>query len=296
MILNLAQDYLLPILFFTGLLAGTVDAIAGGGGLISVPVLFSIGIPPHLALGTNKLQGCFGTAIATYSYYRQGWLKRQGLVKGIVYSFIGAVLGAIVSQYLSSAILKKIIPVLLFLVLLYTFFSPKLGSIEEKPKMTENGFYFIFGSLLGFYDGFFGPGTGSFWLFLLVFFLGQNLLKATAYTKVFNLNTNLAAIICFALGNNIDYKLAFFMAIGQVIGGWLGAYLAIRKGVKLIRPIFLLVVTSTIITLLYRSFANSDDFLAFASQPNVILFLLLIIISSIIIFIRNALRKRKALL
>src|SRR5437762_7655165 len=128
MLIDGFQHYLLPALFLTGLFAGTIDAIAGGGGLISLPVLMGFGIPPHLALGTNKLQGLFGTASATYSYYRQGWLSRQGLLQGLFYSFIGAMVGAAVSQFVSSEILKKIIPILLALVLLYTLFSPKLGS------------------------------------------------------------------------------------------------------------------------------------------------------------------------
>src|SRR5258708_2952622 len=102
------------ILFFTGLTAGTVDAIAGGGGLISLPMLLSVGVPPHIALGTNKLQSVFGTAIATHSYYRHGWLQKQGLLQGLFYSFIGALLGASASQIIDSHLLKKIIPILLF--------------------------------------------------------------------------------------------------------------------------------------------------------------------------------------
>lgn len=269
MLIDIFQHYLLPALFFTGLLAGTVDAIAGGGGLISLPVLLGFGIPPHLALGTNKLQGLFGTASATYSYYRQGSLTRQGLVRGVIFSFIGAAVGATVNQCLSGDILRKIIPILLLIVLFYIFFSPKLGDKDVKPKMNEKLFYLIFGTLLGFYDGFFGPGTGAFWVFILVLFLGYNLLKATAYTKAFNLNTNIAAVIFFAIGNNIDYKIACVMAVGQLIGGRIGAQLAIKKGVSLIRPVFFIVVTSTIATLIYRSYATSEWFNSLLKQPYV---------------------------
>lgn len=257
MLIGLLQDFLLPALFFTGLLAGTIDAIAGGGGLISLPLLLGVGVPPHVALGTNKLQSLFGSASATYSYYKNGWLSKQGLFLGLLYSFIGAVIGAIASQIVSNGILKIIIPILLILVLLYTFFSPKVGVHESKPKLDVKWFYLIFGTLLGVYDGFFGPGVGAFWVFALVFFLGLNLMRATAYTKVFNLNTNAVAVICFALGNNIDYKIALVMAFGQVIGGRLGAYLTIKKGVRLIRPVFLLVVSATISTLIYRLFVSA---------------------------------------
>ena len=112
---------------------------------------------------------------------------------------------------------------------------------------------------MGFYDGFFGPGSGSLWVFSLTFFLGFNLTKATAYTKVFNLKSNIIATACFALGHNIDYRLALCMAAGQLIGGRLGAYLAIKNGAKLIRPIFISVVTMTIFTLVYKSYDGSKN-------------------------------------
>jgi uncharacterized membrane protein YfcA len=245
------------ILFLTGLFAGTVDSIVGGGGLISLPMLLSIGVPPHIALGTNKLQALVGSSVAAHSYYRKGWLSREGLLRGLCFSFVGAVLGAFAIQVLSSEILKKIIPLVLFAVLIYTLFSPKLGHQDTKPKMNQTTFYLIFATLLGFYDGFLGPGTGVFWVFVLVFFMGFNLLKATAYTKIYNLNTNITAMVCFAVGHNIDYRIGLYMAAGQIIGGKLGAALAIKNGAKLIRPLFLIVVSATILTLLYRNYAGT---------------------------------------
>lgn len=250
MIFNLTHHYIFLLLFSTGLIAGTVDAIAGGGGLISLPMLLSIGIPPHIALGTNKLQTTIGTLSATYSYYRRGLFSLKTIYKGLIFGFIGATLGALLSQILDSDILRKTIPILLLLILLYTIRSPKLGYQDAKAKITEFWFYILFGFSLGFYDGFFGPGTGSFWVFALTFFLGYNLTKATAYTKVFNLKSNIIATICFALGQNIDYRVAMCMAVGQLIGGRFGAYLAMRKGAALIRPIFISVVSITIISLL----------------------------------------------
>jgi uncharacterized membrane protein YfcA len=295
MLIDVFQHYLLPALFFTGLLAGTIDAIAGGGGLISLPILMGFGIPPHIALGTNKLQGLFGTASATYSYYKQGALSRKGLYRGIIFSFVGAATGAIVNQYLSGEILRKIIPILLFIVLCYIFFSPKLGDKDVKPKMNEKLFYLIFGSLLGFYDGFFGPGVGAFWVFILVLLLGYNLLKATAYTKAFNLNTNIAAVIFFAIGNNIDYKIALVMAVGQLIGGRLGAQLAIKKGVSLIRPVFFIVVTSTIATLVYRSYATSE-FNAMLKQPYALILFISTLLISTGIYTAVLFRRRRSVL
>ncbi len=260
MLATLIHHYLLPVLFMTGLIAGTIDAIAGGGGLICIPMLLGVGIPPHLTLGTNKFQSLFGTAVATFSYYRKGWLNHRDLWCGLAFSLCGAILGALASEILSTGILKKIIPILLFLVLIYTLFSPKLGDKDTMPKMSENLFYAVFGTLLGFYDGFLGPGTGSFWVFLLIYFLGFRLTKATAYTKAFNLNTNITAAICFALGNNIDYRIAICMAAGQIIGGKLGAALAINNGAEFIRPVFLIMVVVTMATLIYRNYADTNNY------------------------------------
>jgi uncharacterized protein len=292
---EIAVDYLFPVLFLTGFAAGTIDAIAGGGGLITVPVLLGLGIPPHIALGTNKLQSVFGTAMATYSYHKQGWLNTQGLLRGLIYSFIGAVIGAIASQFTEGDILKKVIPVILLLVLLYTIFTPKLGMVDNNAKMNKNLFYAIFGSLLGFYDGFLGPGTGSFWVFVLVYFLGQNLVKATAYTKAFNLNTNITALICFALGNNIDYKIGLCMAAGQIIGGKWGAHLAIKKGVRLIRPIFITVVTLTIATLIYKNYAEYDTIKTFFQDANILFLGMMAVVSVFgIIFLRYVRKRMRA--
>lgn len=252
--LELSQHLLLPILFLTGLLAGTVDAIAGGGGLISLPMLLGVGLPPHLALGTNKLQSSIGTFVATWRYHRQGWLSIRTAYQGLVFGFIGAVLGSIAGQALNGDILKKIIPILLLCILLYTIFAPKLWSEEHKPKMKELSFYALFGLVLGFYDAFLGPGTGSFWLFALVYFLGFSITKATAYTKILNLNSNVVTLLCFAIGHNVDYRIGLCMAAGQLIGGYLGANLAITQGAKFIRPVFIVMVSATILSLIYKNY------------------------------------------
>lgn len=267
MLLELSHHFLLPLLFLTGLIAGTVDAIAGGGGLISVPVLLGVGMPPHLALGTNKLQSSCGTLMAAHSYYRQGLIDKNKLIIGLVFTLLGALSGAITIQLISGNILSKLIPILLFVILIYTLFTPRFGHIELSPKISERLFFIIFGFLLGFYDGFLGPGVGSFWVFAFMFFVGFNLIQATAYTKVFNLNTNLVALACFAIGNNIDYRIGLSMAAGQLIGGRFGAYLAIQKGSKVIRPIFIIVVAMTLLMLLYKNYGyelNNTHIISFA--------------------------------
>lgn len=245
-------------LFLTALVAGTVDAIAGGGGLISLPVLLAVGIPPHLALGTNKLQGMIGTAVAAYSFHRKGLLVFTEIYPGLLFGLLGSVLGTLLSQEMSSALLSKLIPILLFFILIYTLISPRLGHIDAQPKLSERWFYIIFGFLLSFYDGFFGPGTGSLWIFALVYFLGFHLLKASAYTKVLNLNSNIFSVVCFAWGGNIEYAIAGTMAVGQILGGRLGAHLSIKQGQYLIRPVFLTVVSLTIVILLYRTFTQGE--------------------------------------
>lgn len=248
---------LMLLLFMTGLLAGTVDAIAGGGGLISMPVLMSIGLPPHIAFGTNKLQGSIGTMVAARRYWRAGWISSRDVYPGIAFGLLGAATGAVVNQIISGDILKQIVPVMLLIIFVYTVLSPRLGHTDRNPRMRSWLFYLVFGFALAFYDGFFGPGVGAFWVFLLMFFLGYNLIKATAYTKVFNLNSNVVALVCFAAGANIDYKIGLCMAAGQLIGGQIGASLAISKGAKLIRPLFLTMVFGTITTLAYRSYGSA---------------------------------------
>ena len=257
MLLDFSNHLLLPLLFSVGLIAGTIDAIAGGGGMITLPLLLIIGVPPHVALGTSKLQGAAGTFVATCSYYRHGLFSLKTIYKGLIFGFIGAVLGAIAGQTLSSDILKKIIPVLLVVILIYTIFSPKLGHIDKKPRVNEFWFYVIFGFTMGFYDGFFGPGTGSLWVFALTFFLGYNFTKATAYAKVFNLKSNIIATVCFMIGGNINYSIALCMMAGQLIGGRLGAHLAIKRGAQIIRPIFISIVSLTILSLAYKNYSGS---------------------------------------
>ena len=247
---------LMLLLFATGLFAGTVDAIAGGGGLISLPMLLSLGVPPHVAFGTNKLQGTIGTFVAARRYYQHGLISFKIAYRGMLFGLMGSMVGAVTAQLLGSAILYHIAPVLLVLVLFYSFLSPRLGVSDHAPRMSELVFYVLFGFALGFYDGFFGPGVGSLWVFLLTYFLGYNLIKATAYTKVFNLNSSLIATICFLIGGNIDYRIALCMAAGQVIGGRLGATLAIKKGAYLVRPVFLAVVSATIVTLAYKNYTK----------------------------------------
>lgn len=242
------------ILYAGGLLAGFVDSIAGGGGIISVPVLLSVGLPPHFALGTNKLQSSFGSFTASLNYTRNGLVKFKEVLIGIVFTAIGAASGTLVIQQLSQDILQYIIPVMLLTIFLFMLFSKDAGSQDQKARWQPNLFFLVFGLTLGFYDGFFGPGTGNFWMLAYVLLLGFNLKKATAYTKWVNFTSNITALIFFAIGGKILVIPGLIMAAGQFSGAFLGSNLVLRSGTKFIRIFFLIVTGATILRLIYTSF------------------------------------------
>ena len=237
-----------------GFLAGFVDSIAGGGGIISLPVLLSVGIPPHQALGTNKLQGSFGSLTAAVNYTRKGLVDFKAIVPGIVFTALGAALGTVAIQMLSVAFLQHVIPLLLAAVFLYTLFSPDMGRRDAKPKMDERLFYLLVGLMLGFYDGFFGPGTGSFWTVLFVLLLGIDLKKATAHTKITNFTSNIVALSVFIIGGKVLFLAGIIMGTGQMAGAFSGSRLVIRNGVGFVRVFFLVVVAVTVVRLIYVTY------------------------------------------
>jgi uncharacterized membrane protein YfcA len=233
-----------------------VDSIAGGGGMIALPVLLTAGLPPHLALGTNKLQSSFGSLTATLNYARKGLVRPQEMVWGIVATALGATLGTLAIQLVSATVLSGIIPVMLVVVFLYTLFSPDLGYSDTTARLEKNRFYLTMGLPLGFYDGFFGPGTGSFWALAFVLLLGFNLKKATAHTKITNFTSNLAALIFFLLGGKVVFTAGITMGIGQVVGAYLGSRLVILRGVGLVRFFLLTVVGLTILKLVVDTYGR----------------------------------------
>jgi len=237
---------LLTLLFFTGLIAGTLDSIAGGGGLISFPVLLGVGMSPVQALATNKLQGSFGTTTAALHFLRHGEIDRQGMVFAIVCTFIGAMLGTLAVSQIDSRILMTFIPVLLIANALYFLFSSRVGDVARHRRVSMGAFSMIFGAGIGFYDGFFGPGTGAFFALAFVSILGFSLKQATAHSKLLNMTSNLAALLFFMLGGYVVWSIGLVMAAGQIIGATIGAHLVIRRGTALIRP--LLVIVSIALT------------------------------------------------
>lgn len=239
------------ILFLGGFSAGFVDSIAGGGGLISLPLLLFVGLPPQLALGTNKLQGTFGTLSSSYNYIRNKKVDLRSSLAGIVFTFIGAAIGAWLIQQLDPGFIKHIIPILLLVVFVYTLMSRDLGVKHRDAFMSKGWFFVIFGLSLGFYDGFFGPGTGSFWTAGLLVLLGYDMTRAAGATRIMNFTSNIVALSLFVIGNNVLYSAGICMAFGQILGARIGSTLAIKNGARFIRPIFLSVVFMTIARLGY---------------------------------------------
>ena len=244
------------ILFGTGLAAGFVDTVAGGGGLITLPVLLSIGLAPQDALGTNKFQSSFGSGSATFHYARAGVVDLQECWRGILFTLIGTSLGALTVLWIDPAFLRQLIPILLVGIALYLLMKPRVGFEEIRPRMTTGIFYLLFGLGLGFYDGFFGPGTGSFWAMAFMCFLGFNMTKATGYTKAMNFTSNLFSLVIFMVGRRVHYDYGAVMAAGQLIGARFGARAVIQRGTRFIRPVFLTVVVALTLKLLYDGYSS----------------------------------------
>lgn len=240
-----------PLLFLVGLVAGWVDSIAGGGGLIALPVLLNLGLPVPLALGTNKFQSTFGSVAASWHYARRGAVNLSACRLGIAMTLIGALGGAIAVQQVDSHLLVRLVPWLLAVILLYAVLRPSVGVHEKLPRLGEGIFFAVFGLGLGFYDGFFGPGVGSFWAIALITLLGQDFTRATGTTKVMNATSNLASLAVFASAGLVDLGAGLTMGLGQMLGARLGSGQVVTKGVRFIRPVFLTMVTLTLARLVW---------------------------------------------
>lgn len=244
----------ITLLFFAGLSAGFIDAIAGGGGLISVPALLWAGLPPQMALGTNKMQSTWGTLMAVRKYAKAGLVSWHQVRLTVLVTFVFACLGTWTVTQVSNEVLKKIVPWMLLGIAVYVLLSPSLGKASAKARLSLVAFACLAGCVLGFYDGFFGPGTGTFWAMACISLLGLELTRATAFTKVVNLTSNLASLLVFVISDRVHYPIAAAMIAGQLIGGRLGAGMAIKHGAPFIRIIFITVVFAMVIKLLWDQF------------------------------------------
>jgi uncharacterized protein len=220
-----------------GLLAGFVDAIAGGGGLIALPALLAAGVPPIAALGTNKVQSVIGTGVAAVTYWRGGYVALRPLAVPIAVTYLAAFGGAWVVRQLDVTTLENLVPVALVLVALYFILTPKLSDDDRYSRLKWTPFVALMGMIVGFYDGVLGPGTGSFLTMGLVALFGLGVTRAAGNTKILNLASNLGALTLFIPSGDVVWSAAGAMAVGQLIGGYLGARSGIRFGAKLIRPL-----------------------------------------------------------
>lgn len=230
-------------------LAGFIDAIAGGGGLLTVPALLAAGVPPVSALATNKVQSSFGTGSACLAYARRGLVDGREMVPAVIAAFLGSAAGAILVQRLDPSLLAAIVPLLLLGMAGYFLLAPRLGD-EDRHRRLGPAAYAFAAAGIGFYDGFFGPGTGSFFVLSLVTLAGMGLIRATANTKLLNLSSNLAAVIALAAGGHVYWMLGLSMAAAAMVGGYFGSRVALRFGSRLIRPLLALISVALTVKLL----------------------------------------------
>lgn len=234
------------VLFAVAVVAGFVDSMAGGGGLIAIPALLWSGLGPIETLATNKAQAVFGSGTAALNFIRRGAVDLRGSLLAVACTFVGAASGALLVQWIDSAFLQRLIPGLLIGFALYFLFSPRVSDLDSHQRIGGPLFALTVGLGAGFYDGFFGPGTGTFFAMGYVALLGYNLSRATAHSKLLNFTSNLAALLFFVAGGHIVWATAGVMAAGQLVGAWLGSHLVLRHGTRLVRPV--LVASSILVS------------------------------------------------
>jgi hypothetical protein len=243
--------FLLPLIF----LAGFVDSIAGGGGLISLTSYIAFGIPSHVALGTNKFAACSGTTVATARYIKAGQVNLKICIFAAITALVGSSIGSRLVLLTSDVFLKYMLVIIVPIVAIITFFKKDFG---EEGNLVESGKIYLICAVIAFiagtYDGFFGPGTGMFLTFAFTAFLHMDIKKACGNTKVINLASNIAALTTFVMYGNINYAIAVPCAGAQILGSYLGSGLAIKNGAKIVRPIMMVVLALLLIKVVYDLF------------------------------------------
>lgn len=235
----------LAFLMVAALMAGLIDSMAGGGGLITLPALMAAGVPPVAAVATNKLQSSFGTLGACIAYARAGHMDLRTYRWPVIAAFVGSIGGAWLVQRVSPSILAGLMPALLIAIAAYFTFSPKISEIDRHQRISMGALGLLVGGI-GFYDGFFGPGAGAFYTTIFLALGGLSLLRATAQTKAANFASNLAGLLTMAAGGHVLWIAGLAMAAANIVGAQVGARLAMRFGSRLIRP--LLIVMSLALT------------------------------------------------
>lgn len=243
---------LLTLLSIVALAAGFIDAIAGGGGLLTIPALLFTGMSPVQAIATNKLQACFGSFTATRFFIKQKLVSPKNQVFGILVAAVGAAVGAMAIQLFDSQILITLLPFALILIAVYLVIAKNFGQSVNTPKMNEKNFNTSFIAGISFYDGFFGPGTGTFFTLSYCKMRAMNLIQATAHAKLMNFTTNIMSLMIFILSDQILWQVGLAMAVGQIIGARMGAATAIKQGTDFIRYMTVAVCIAMSISLLVK--------------------------------------------
>ncbi len=213
----------LTLLFLAAFVAGFIDTLAGGGGLIVLPALMMSGIPPLTALGTNKLQGTMGTATATYMMLKNRRVRWHDIKFLMLSAFIGAILGTIAVQFVNTQLLTLVIPAVLLVIAIYFIVAPQPQAELARPRISKGKYQRFIVPIIGWYDGMFGPGTGSFFALAGVSLRGHGLIEATAVAKTLNFSTNIASLLVFLLAGKVVWFVGMVMMIGQFVGAWGGS-------------------------------------------------------------------------
>jgi len=253
-ILSIYTDYGLITVFLLALsafTAGFIDAVVGGGGLIQTPFLLITfpKIPLPVLFGTNKIAALAGTSIAAFKYAKKITFNYKILFVIALSCFISSFLGAKIVSHIDSNILKPVILVILIAIAIYTFFKKNLGAHQTKELSLNKQMLYgsAIGLIVGFYDGFFGPGTGSFFVLGFVIILGFEFVKASAYAKIVNCITNISALNVFIKQGHYILQLAILLAVFNIIGSFIGSHIALKKGNGFVRVIFLVIVSVMIL-------------------------------------------------
>lgn len=244
----------LPILFAVGLVAGFVDSIAGGGGLIALPTLLSCGLEPKFALGTSRFQGMFGSGSAAWHYTHGGAVNFRECARGFFLAALGAGIGTLTVQQLDPSFLRRFLPIMLGAVAVYSLLRPAMGEQDHPPRMSRGMFDMTFVFFIAMYDGFFGPGSGMFWTIAFVTVMGFNLTRATAQTKIMNFGSNMCSVAFFMSKGQVVFPAGLAMGAGQLLGARIGSRMVIKRGAKFIRPVFITAVLALTAKLLYDAY------------------------------------------
>ncbi len=238
------------------LVAGFVDSIAGGGGLISMPIVLLSGVSPHVALGSSKFATTMGTGLALFNFARSNLVMWRFAAIGIAFALIGAYTGSVIALHLSPDIMGKVIVALLPVGILATLVPKKERAVQD-AQLTRAQFWIyvpLVTFIIGLYDGFFGPGAGSFYILAFHWVLRMDLLKASATSKVFNLASNVGALVGFLIGGKVWFMLALPMAAANMVGNWFGSRMAVRFGASMVRKVLGVSLGLLFVTLVFKYF------------------------------------------